>query len=78
VALAKESCARTLQPDARQLDALAAAYAESGDYDAAAETASRARDEASATDDEPTSRQIGERLELYRQHRPYRQPAPRN
>ena len=75
VVLARESCARTPNPDAAQLDTLAAAYAELGDFEAASETASRALEKAKAMGENTLSRQIEQRLDLYRQHQPYRQPA---
>ena len=78
VVLAKESIARTPNPDARQLDTLAAAYAEVGDFDAASETAIRAQEKARTSGDDLLSQEIGQRLDLYQQHQPYRQPSPAN
>jgi tetratricopeptide (TPR) repeat protein len=74
VLLAKESCELTENPDAQQLDTLAAAYAELRDFEAATKVASRALGKAKAVGDDNLSRQIGQRLEVYRRHQPYRQP----
>ncbi len=57
-------------PDARQLDALAAACAETGDFAAAVQTASRAMDEARATGDAPLASEIEQRLSRYRERQP--------
>jgi len=74
VLLAKESCELTENPDAQQLDTLAAAYAELRDFEAATKAASRALGKAKAVGDDDLSRQIEQRLELYRRQQPYRQP----
>ncbi len=55
------------------LDTLAAAYAEAGDFDKAAATAQRAIDLATAAKNDSLRRQLQQRLELYQQHRPYRE-----
>ncbi len=74
VATARQSCGLTNDPDAEQLDTLAAAYAELRDFQTALETASRALGKARAMDDISLTRQIEQRLELYRRHEPYHQP----
>ena len=63
---------RQAAPDAPAvLDALAAAYANTGRYDEAATTATRAADLAEKSAD-PTAAEIRERAALYRHHEPFR------
>ena len=56
-------------------DVLAAALAETGDFEQAIEVAGRARDLALAANQGPLVAQIELRLEGYRRGRPFRQPA---
>ncbi|MFW6108021.1 MAG: tetratricopeptide repeat protein [bacterium] len=65
--------AKTGGDDPRVLDALAAAYAEAGRFEEAAETAKRAADKARADDQTDLARAIAERLELYHASKPYRE-----
>ena len=60
----------TPNPDARQLDALAAAQAESGDFAAAIGTASRAVEQARSSGDTSAASEIEQRLERYRERQP--------
>jgi tetratricopeptide (TPR) repeat protein len=62
--------------DPEVLDALAAAQAEVGLFDAAAATARKARQQAEAAGRSPLARQIDSRLRLYERHQPFRAPAP--
>lgn len=78
VVLARESCQLTDEPDASQLDTLAAALAELRDFPAASETASSALGRARAKGDDELAREIERRLESYRQHQPYRQSPNEN
>jgi hypothetical protein len=55
------------------LDTLAAAYAETGDFDAAAQTAETAIMRASLAKQTKLEQEIRARLELYQQHKPYRE-----
>ncbi len=61
------------QPDC--LDTLAAAYAEAGCFDEAADTARRAIALAKEQNDGQFAAQIASRLALYERHEPYRLPA---
>jgi hypothetical protein len=56
------------------LDTLAAAYAEAGQFDKAVETAIEAHRLAEAAGQRHQARAIEMRLELYRSHKPYREP----
>ncbi len=58
------------------LDALAAAYAEAGRYEAAVQTGRRAREAAGRAHAVELEREIAARLELYGTRRPYREPTP--
>jgi tetratricopeptide (TPR) repeat protein len=62
--------------DPHVLDALAAAQAEVGLFDAAAATALKARQRAEATGRATLARQIDSRLRLYERHQAFRTPAP--
>ncbi len=73
LALQANQSARDENPDL--LDTLAAAYAESGDFDRAAELADRARKLYEARGDDAMSRMAQHRLELYRRKVPYRKPV---
>ena len=57
------------------LDTLAAAYAASGDFERAAETAQKAVTLAAAHGSEGLASEIAKRLELYRQKKSFREPA---
>ena len=63
----------TGQRDARALDVLAAAYAAAGDFDRAQDLAANALRLLPA---EPLAAEIRQRLDLYRQRRPYIAPNP--
>jgi hypothetical protein len=54
------------------LDSLAAAYAEVGRFDQAAAIAERAADLAAMRNDVALADRLHLRIELYRQHRPFR------
>src|SRR5439155_2137239 len=71
IALAEHANQMTLfdQPDL--LDALAAAYASAGRFDAAVSTASRAHDLAAARGFTDLAKRIGDRLALYRSNRAF-------
>jgi tetratricopeptide (TPR) repeat protein len=58
--------------DAALLDTLAAALAEAGSFDEAVQTAGRARELALAKHQSQLAEKISRRLDLYRQHLPYR------
>ena len=58
------------------LDTLAAAYAEAGRFDAAVETAERARTLAKSAGHAEQAQKLEMRLALYRARRAYRMPAP--
>jgi tetratricopeptide (TPR) repeat protein len=70
--LAERSCSLSPNPDAGALDTLAAAYAESGDFERARATAERALNLAQSARNEALAAQISEHVDLYRQHMPVR------
>ncbi len=61
-------------PDAAIMDALAAAYAETGDFVRAQEAASRALAAATLAGDQAQAADIAARISLYAAGRPYREP----
>jgi tetratricopeptide (TPR) repeat protein len=65
VRLAERSCSLTPNPDAGQLDTLAAAYAESGDFDRALETGNRALQLAESANNKALAAQIREHVDHY-------------
>lgn len=72
--LAQKVCDATGNRNAGAMDVLAAALAETGDFERAVATAARARDLAVAGRRAELVEQIGSRLTSYRNGRPYRQP----
>ncbi len=75
VELAEQACVLTGRRDAACLDTLAAAYAAAGQFDKAVETGMEAQRLADAAGQRPQAEAIEMRLELYRDHKPYREPA---
>jgi Flp pilus assembly protein TadD len=75
VRLAERVCRAHGGGEPRQLDTLAAAYAESGNFDAAVRTASRAAELAEARREPALARGIRARAEGYRSGLPHREPA---
>ena len=75
VAAALQACRQSGFELPETLDALAAAYAEVGDFDKAAGTATRAVDTARRKGNARLARLISQRRQLYLQKKPYRQPA---
>jgi hypothetical protein len=71
VSLGVQATRSTNIPTVAALDALAAAQASAGSYAEAVATAEEALSQARRTGDGERERQIGGRLELYRQGRPY-------
>ncbi|MGQ0733150.1 MAG: tetratricopeptide repeat protein [Acidobacteriota bacterium] len=71
VAAAELAVRLTAARDPQALDALAAAYAAAGEFDRAAQTATRAL---TLVQDETLGREIRQRLALYESGRPYRRP----
>ncbi|HEY1913230.1 MAG TPA: tetratricopeptide repeat protein [Vicinamibacterales bacterium] len=76
VALAERAADATLHQELRALDALAAAYASAGRYDAAATIARSALEIAVAAGQLPVAAQFRQRIELYQSGRPLRMPRP--
>jgi tetratricopeptide (TPR) repeat protein len=72
VKLAEKLAATQKQPQAKVLDALAAAYAEAGRFPEAAETARKARSAAESTGDIALIHSLNARIELYEAGKPYR------
>jgi tetratricopeptide (TPR) repeat protein len=70
--LAREVCAAAGHEEARFLDTLAAAYAETGDFGRAVETAKRALAAASSNHLEDLIKEIRGRIKLYEEKRPFR------
>ena len=72
--LAEQVADRTNRADPHILDTLAAAYANADQYDQAAVIAMSALKLLTEPDQEAARKQIRERLELYGQGQPYREP----
>jgi tetratricopeptide (TPR) repeat protein/serine/threonine protein kinase len=71
--LAQEACELTNEMDAASLDALAAAYAESGDFAEAVKWATKAQELATDAD---LKKAYAERAKKYEDKQPFRSPAP--
>ena len=69
VRLAERSCEISSTPDAGQLDTLAAAYAEAGDFDRAIQTANRALQLAESAKSNALVVQISQHVDLYRKRK---------
>jgi tetratricopeptide (TPR) repeat protein len=69
----KKACELTHWQDHHPVDNLAAAYAEVGDFDNAIKYETQALNKKGIN--EATRKEMQERLELYRQHKPYRQES---
>jgi Tfp pilus assembly protein PilF len=76
IVLAEQAAIATARHDISVLDALAAAYAEVGRFDAAVAVAQAGIELASAARMSDVASRFRERLALYQQHRPYRMPLP--
>ncbi|NOS72464.1 MAG: tetratricopeptide repeat protein [Verrucomicrobia bacterium] len=75
VELAERACKATEWKQPVFMGTLAAAYAEAGRFDDAAKMAARAHDMAKANGMEGVAKRNEELMELYRQGKPYREPA---
>ena len=73
--VARQVCRATGNREPRSLDTLAAAYAETGQFDQAVETAKQAVVAAKKTQAEYLAPAIQERLEQYQRAQPYRSPS---
>jgi Tfp pilus assembly protein PilF len=73
--LAERAARLTNSTNPAILDTLAAAYAATGQFDRAVATAKSAVDLASAAGQTARAAGISQRLAVYQQHRPYREPA---
>ena len=73
VQLAEHAATRTHEKDIRVLSVLAAAYAESGRFAEAIQTAEKAKQLALATGAKEQSASIAKKIEFYRANRPYHQ-----
>jgi tetratricopeptide (TPR) repeat protein len=71
--LAKQACQAVTAPSALSFDALAAAYAETGDFERAESEARHAAELARTNGEERLALDIERRLELYRNKEPYRE-----
>jgi tetratricopeptide (TPR) repeat protein len=76
VKLAERLCRITQYNQPLALDALAAAYAETGRFDAAVSTAQKALELALAHSLETLALELKKRIQLYQAGRPYRQASP--
>jgi protein O-mannosyl-transferase len=74
VRLAEEVCRQTERKVPALLDVLAAAYAEAGRFDDAAQTAAEAQRLAAEQGNSQLAATIGERVELFKNGRHFRQP----
>ena len=75
VRLAEAAADRTARRQPVILDTLAAAYAAAGDFDRAMATAQEATALAASGGQEALVGEVGKRLELYRQRKPFREPG---
>ncbi len=75
IELAERAAELTRYQDAGVLDTLAAVYAAAGQFNRAVTTAQTAIALASATKNNALANQLNERLQLYRQAKPYREPT---
>lgn len=75
IELAERAAKLTNYQNAEILDTLAAAYASAGQFDRAVATAQTAVTLASAAENNELATQVRERLQLYRQAKPYLEPA---
>ena len=75
VTLAERAAELTAHREAAILDTLAAAYASAGQFEQAVSTAEQALEVARTGQSAGLGREIGQRLALYRQRQPYREPA---
>jgi len=75
VRLAERACELTEQQNAAILDTLAVAYAAAGEFAKAIETCQKGLDLAVESKNKALAEQMRQRLELYRQSIPYREPA---
>lgn len=71
---AEQLMKQTPTPDAATLDMLAAAQAEAGRFNEAAQTAAKAVELANAANQAPLAQLIGQRLEGYKASKPHREP----
>jgi tetratricopeptide (TPR) repeat protein len=76
VRLAERACELSGGKEARFFGTLDAAYAEAGRFEEAMAAATKARDLALAAGQKDIAQKAEERLALYREHKPYRTPAP--
>ena len=74
VRLAEKACKLTAYQMPEVMDTLAMAYAAVGNFPQAIETAENAARLAENADNKPLAEQINTRLQLYKDHKPYRQP----
>lgn len=72
MALARRACKLTEYKQAAAIDALAAAYAETGQFDKAVKMAEDAMNLAEASGQRKLAEAVADRLKLYRAGRPYR------
>ena len=75
VTLAGRACELTGRKDPRCLDTLGAACAAAGHFDEAVTAANEARRVAETTGQDALAQQIHMRLQLYRDHKPFREPV---
>jgi tetratricopeptide (TPR) repeat protein len=78
VQLATRACDLTARRDSECLDTLAAAYAAASQFDKAIATAKEAWQLAQAAGQNAQAQNIHMRLQLYRDHKPYREPRKLN
>jgi tetratricopeptide (TPR) repeat protein len=73
---ARRACQVNKYQNPMYLDTLAMALAETGQFDQAVQTANQARSIAQQTGKASLAGEVSARIELYRQHRPYREGRP--
>jgi tetratricopeptide (TPR) repeat protein len=77
IQLAQHACDLTARQDIPCLDTLASAYATAGRFPEAIATAKEAWHRANATGQTALAEELHMRLQLYRDHKPYREPTAR-
>lgn len=77
IVFSKRACELTNYQQPRMLDTLAVAYAATGDFNKAVETAREAISMAQADENKEFAKEIQKRLELYKTNQPYLEPVPK-
>jgi tetratricopeptide (TPR) repeat protein len=77
ILIARQACGATGDAEPNFMDTMAAAYAETGQFDKAVAVAGKARELALAAKQSDAAQEIAQRLDLYRAGRPFRDTSER-